>query len=91
VSFAGAARECIAFYGELSLRTRLLTRTLVALPLRDREMNERYLEVETLAGRALSDAAKGFVRFLIEAIRAETLLPGRAPDHDSVRGGNPAV
>ena len=54
-------------------------------------MHERFLEVETLAGRALSDAAKGFVRFLIDAIRAETLLPGRAPDHDSVRGGNPAA
>jgi DNA-binding transcriptional LysR family regulator len=78
VSFAGAARECIAFYGELSIRTRLLARTLVAVPLRDREMNERFLEVETLAGRALSDAAKGFVRFLIEAIRAESLLPGAA-------------
>jgi len=41
----------------------------VAVPLRDREMNERYLEVETLAGRALSDAAKGFVHFLTEAIQ----------------------
>jgi DNA-binding transcriptional LysR family regulator len=71
VSFAAAAPECIAFYGELSIRTRLLAGTLVAVPLRDREMNERYLEVETLAGRALSDAAKGFVHFLAEAIRGE--------------------
>jgi len=70
VSFAAAARECIAFYGELSMRTRLLAKTLVAIPLRDREMNERYLEVETLAGRSLPDAGKGFVQFLTDAIRA---------------------
>lgn len=69
VSFAAAARECVAFYGELSIRTRLLAKTLVAIPLRDREMNERYLEVETLAGRALPDAAKGFAQFLTDAIR----------------------
>jgi DNA-binding transcriptional LysR family regulator len=69
VSFA-AAGGGIAFYGELSIRTRLLNSALVAVPLRDREMNERYLEVETLAGRPLPDAGKAFVQYLIEAIQA---------------------
>lgn len=72
VSFAAAGGGSIAFYGELSMRTRLLSKALVAIPLRDREMNERYLEVETLAGRALSDAGKAFVQFLIEAIQADS-------------------
>jgi DNA-binding transcriptional LysR family regulator len=71
VSFAAAGGGSIAFYGELSMRTRLLSKALVAIPLRDREMNERYLEVETLAGRALPDAGRAFVQFLTEAIQAE--------------------
>jgi len=64
------SRQGLQYRIAMTIRTRLLAKTLVAVPLRDREMNERYLEVETLAGRALSDAAKSFVRFLIDAIRA---------------------
>ncbi len=71
VSYAAAAPDSITFYGELSVRNRLLSGTLVAIPLRDREMNERYLEVETLAGRALPTAGKAFVQFLIENMKAE--------------------
>lgn len=43
---------------------------LAAAPLRDREMKERYLEVPTLASRALPAAGKAFVRFLTEHIKA---------------------
>jgi len=68
VSFAAAGGGSIAFYGALSIRTLLKTRALVAIPLKDREMNERHLEVETLAGRSLPDAGRAFVRFLTEAI-----------------------
>lgn len=71
VSFAAAATTgAIAFYGELSIRTRLDAQALVAIALRDREMNERYLEVETLAGRALPAAARAFVQFLTDEIKA---------------------
>lgn len=70
VSFAAAGGGSIAFYGALSLRTQLQGKALVAIPLKDREMNERHLEVETLAGRALPDAAKAFVQFLADAIKA---------------------
>lgn len=70
VSFAAAGGGGIAFYGELSIRTRLLHNAMVAIPLRDREMNERHLEVETLAGRALPEAGKAFVQHLTEAIKA---------------------
>lgn len=69
VSFAAAGGGGIAFYGELSIRTRLVSSGLVAIPLRDREMNERYLEVETLAGRPLPEAGRAFVQYLTEAIK----------------------
>ena len=69
VSFAAAGGGSIAFYGELSIRTQLASKALVAIPLKDREMNERHLEVETLAGRSLPDAGKAFVRFLTDAIK----------------------
>ncbi|MOA40071.1 LysR substrate binding domain protein [compost metagenome] len=68
VSFA-AAGGGIAFYGALSISTLLKTRTLVAIPLKDREMHERHLEVVTLAGRSPPDAGRAFVRFLTEAVR----------------------
>ncbi|KQX29461.1 LysR family transcriptional regulator [Variovorax sp. Root434] len=69
LSFA-AAGGSIAFYGALSMRTLLRSKALVAIPLKDREMNERHLEIETMAGRSLPDAGKAFVRFLVEAVKA---------------------
>ncbi|MFZ4289827.1 LysR family transcriptional regulator [Variovorax sp. HJSM1_2] len=71
VSFVstGGGNGSIAFYGELSLRTRLQRQSLVAIALRDREMNERYLEVQTRASRVLPDAGRAFVQFLTDAIR----------------------
>ncbi|MCT9810968.1 LysR family transcriptional regulator [Acidovorax sp. Be4] len=70
VSFVAAGGGGIAFYGELSIPTLLKTGTLVAIPLKDREMHERHLEVVTLAGRSPPDAGRAFVRFLTEAIKA---------------------
>ena len=54
----------------ISLRTRLQSKSLVAVALRDREMNARYLEVQTRAGRPMPDAGRAFVQFLTDAIRA---------------------
>jgi hypothetical protein len=34
-------------------------------------MNERYLEVQTLAGRNLQEAVHAFVQYLVAAIRAD--------------------
>lgn len=70
VSFVAAAPGAIAFYGEISIRSRLQAQAVAAVPLRDREMNERYLEVQTLAGRNLPEAGRAFVQHLVEAIRA---------------------
>lgn len=65
-----AACDAIAFYGEASIRTRLQRGAIVAVPLRDREMNERHLEVQTMAGRNLPDAVKAFTEYLVEALQA---------------------
>lgn len=60
LSFA-AAGGGIALCGELAIRYRLQSGALTAVPLRDREMNERHFEVQTLAGRTLSPACRGFL------------------------------
>lgn len=51
----------VTFCGELAMRQQLNNRTIVAIPLRDREMNERHFEVQTMAGRNLPDAARAFI------------------------------
>ncbi|SEF34757.1 LysR family transcriptional regulator [Variovorax sp. NFACC27] len=70
LSFAAAGGGSIAFYGPLSIRTLLQSKALVAIPLKDREMHERHLAIETMAGRSLPDAARAFVRFLVDAVKA---------------------
>ena len=63
VAFA-AAGGGVAFCGELAIRDRLNWNQVVAVPLRDREMNERHFEVQTLAGRVLPDAVAAFIASL---------------------------
>ena len=58
----------ITLNGELALRERLRRGEVVGIPLRDREMNERHFEVQTLAGRTLPRAAKAFLEHLLEAL-----------------------
>lgn len=68
VSYAAGSELGVAFYGELSIRTRRGDNAVRAIPLRDREMNERYLEVQTLAGRNQQEAVQAFVQYLVAAI-----------------------
>ncbi|WP_245001946.1 LysR substrate-binding domain-containing protein [Cupriavidus pinatubonensis] len=68
VSFVVAGGGAISFYGELSVRGRLESGTIAAVPLRDREMNERYIEIQTLAKRSLPPAARAFVQQLVQTI-----------------------
>ncbi|MGC4008393.1 MAG: LysR family transcriptional regulator [Pseudomonas sp.] len=72
-----AACSAIAFYGEVSVRTRLQTGAVVAIPLRDREMNERALEVQTMAGRNLPGAVRAFVQHLVSALKAMAQFDSR--------------
>lgn len=60
VSYA-AATQAITFCGETALRQHLRAGLVTAVPLRDREMNERHFEVQSLAGRQLTDAARAFI------------------------------
>ena len=68
--------EChaITFCGEAALRRRLVEGRITAVPLRDREMNERHFEVQTQAGRHLPEAVRTFVAFLCEHILEEERL-----------------
>ncbi|MEO6018612.1 MAG: LysR family transcriptional regulator [Polaromonas sp.] len=63
-----SASQAITFCGEAALRHRLTAGDITAVPIRDREMNERHFEVQTLAGRHLPEAARAFVTFLLEQI-----------------------
>jgi DNA-binding transcriptional LysR family regulator len=69
LSFA-AAGGGIAFYGALSIRTLLQSKALVAIPLKDREMNERHLRDRDHGGPLAARCVKAFVRYLVEAVQA---------------------
>ena len=66
-----AETSAVTFCGEAALRWRLKTGGIAAIALRDREMNERHFEVQTLAGRHLPDAARAFVNHLREFVKTE--------------------
>lgn len=51
--------------GEISIRNQIATGEVVAIPIRDRGMDIRNLEVQTLSGRTLPAAVKVFKDFLI--------------------------
>ncbi|MDM0022082.1 LysR family transcriptional regulator [Variovorax saccharolyticus] len=70
ISFA-AAGGGIALSGEAALRNRLKAGGIVAVPLRDREMNERHFEIQTMAGRTLPGACRAFLDHLREVLRKE--------------------
>ena len=68
LSFA-AAGGGLVLCGELAIRYRLESGALVAVPLRDREMNERHFEVQTLAGRTLPPACQAFLEQVQEVLQ----------------------
>jgi DNA-binding transcriptional LysR family regulator len=58
---SAAATEAVTFCGEAALHLHLQQGMVRAIPLRDREMNERHVEVHTMAGRHLPEAARAFI------------------------------
>lgn len=70
ISFA-AAGGGVTLSGEAALRSRLKAKVVVAIPLRDREMNERHFEVQTMAGRTLPGACRAFLDHLREVLRRD--------------------
>ena len=65
------ATEAVTFCGETALRLQLDMGLVHAIPLRDREMNERHFEVHTLAGRHLPEAARAFIEHLKLSLEAQ--------------------
>lgn len=63
-----ARTQALTFCGEIALRQHLQAGSVVAVALRDREMNERHFEVQTLAGRQLPEAARAFIAHLRETL-----------------------
>jgi len=70
ISFA-AVGGGVTLSGEAALRSRLKAKVVVAIPLRDREMNERHFEVQTMAGRTLPGACRAFLDHLREVLRRD--------------------
>ncbi|PAU75472.1 LysR family transcriptional regulator [Halomonas salipaludis] len=54
----------VALSGEISIRQRMQQRRVVAIPLRDRGMDSRFIEIQTLAKRTLPSATQAFLEFL---------------------------
>lgn len=74
-ALVGFAKEGggVIFAGELAVRGLIENSQLVAIPLTDREMNERHFEVQTLAGRRQSTACAAF----ISSIATSLMVPSR--------------
>ncbi|SBS29605.1 HTH-type transcriptional regulator GltC [Marinomonas spartinae] len=57
--------------GEISMRHQLASNELVAIPIRDRGMDIRNIEVQTLTGRTLPAAVRVFLDYMIEKMQFE--------------------
>jgi DNA-binding transcriptional LysR family regulator len=69
----------VHFGGEISGRHQIANQNLVAIPIRDRGMNIRNIEVQTLSGRTLPAAVKVFLDFLVEKMKSEVDLKNTPP------------
>ncbi len=54
----------VALSGEISIRYRIQQRRVVAIPIHDRGMDSRFIEIQTLAKRTLPRATQAFLEFL---------------------------
>lgn len=67
-----AETDAVTFCGETAMRQHLRHGLVTAIALRDREMNERHFEVQSLAGRHLPDAARAFITHLRDSLAHES-------------------
>lgn len=66
--FLGYA-EAVNFCGSLSVRNSLRAQRQVLIPITNPEMQQRALQVQTMAGRKVSPAVRAFIDALIEDIK----------------------
>jgi DNA-binding transcriptional LysR family regulator len=59
------AGDGVGFSAHLPIRKLIQTGLLVALPIRDRDMNTLQMEIQSLSGRTLPQAARAFLNTLI--------------------------
>ncbi|QUX97287.1 LysR family transcriptional regulator [Marinomonas sp. CT5] len=57
--------------GEISMRHQIAAKELIAIPIRDRGMDIRNIEVQTLTGRTLPAAVRVFLDYMIEKLQSE--------------------
>ncbi|RBO80142.1 LysR family transcriptional regulator [Marinomonas aquiplantarum] len=69
-SFGGS----IHLSGEISMRHQIATQELIAVPIRDRGMDVRNIEVQTLSGRTLPNVVKVFLDYLIDKMKHEETI-----------------
>lgn len=55
----------IGFSAGLPIRKLVQSGQLVALPIKDKDMNSLQLEIQSLAGRSLPQAARAFLNALV--------------------------
>ena len=55
----------------------LATEKLVAIPIRDKGMDIRNIEVQTLSGKTLSSIVKKFLEYLIDKMQFEEGISNR--------------
>ncbi|WCN08143.1 LysR family transcriptional regulator [Marinomonas mediterranea] len=69
-SFGGG----IHLSGEISMRHQIATQELIAVPIRDRGMDVRNTEIQTLSGRTLPAVVKVFLDYLIDKMKHEEMM-----------------
>jgi DNA-binding transcriptional LysR family regulator len=62
--------DAVTLTGRLPARRRLAADGLVAVPVTDRGMHRRYLQIQSTAGRELLPAVQEFVAHLVEHVRS---------------------
>lgn len=67
ISFV-AAGGGVSLCGEIAISSHVRSGEVVAIPIRDREMQERHFEVITMAGRQLPLPCQAFVRHIQQAL-----------------------
>lgn len=73
VHFA-ACNGGVTLIGDVSVRHLSQTAQLVSLPIRDREMSGRTIEIQTLAGRTLPKGVADFLDALMQALEATPVM-----------------
>jgi DNA-binding transcriptional LysR family regulator len=71
IGFLRHRKDGVTISGEISIRYQVDRRELACVRLRDRGLDLRNIEVQTLTGRTLSHAAQAFLKYLTEQLSGQ--------------------